>query len=429
MLKLFFAAILILVGFGGTLLVDPFWGLAVFSLFTHITPQQLSMEIIVPLRIPFFLSIWVLLGYLLSRNYPSKFSKYPLEFWFMLLMLMGMFLGTMNAVDQDMVYEKTEVFIKYIVFFFLLVNIIDSEFKVKWFINAQILSAAWLVYRCWDLRHRFSSRFENTDGGVISDSNHFAAAVVLLFPLVVRQMFSGHWLKRVGAAVGAFGMVMTVVITGSRGGFLGLAVQSMAFLYFYKEYRKRIFLALAGLSIIILPFVSDYYIERIVGIFAHEEIEDTEARDSVNSRLASWSLSIETWQQMPFIGCGMQNFRYYMGYYKEGLNWGELGHVAHSTWLQVLAEGGLAVFLPFMFILILFYRRTFMATRFYAGLKRMEDVQDIYAIQIGMTGFLVCATFLNRLFYEPIYWFAGLAAAYTYIIRAHQFQSAKRGLS
>lgn len=77
--------------------------------------------------------------------------------------------------------------------------------------------------------------------------------------------------------------------------------------------------------------------------------------------------------------------------------------------------------------MILFYRRTFMAVRFYTGLKRMEDVQDIYAIQIGLTGFLVCATFLNRLFYEPIYWFSGLAVAYTYIIREHRFREMEPG--
>lgn len=346
MLKLIFAAILIIIGFGGTLFLDAFWGLSVFSLFTHITPQQLSKEIIVPLRIPFFLSLWVLVVYLFSAHYPRKFSRLPMELWLMLFMLGGMLLGTMNALSPDLVYEETYTFFKFIVFFVLLVNIVDSEYKVKWFINAQILSAAWLVYRCWDLRHRFSYRFENIDGGVISDSNHFAAAVVLFFPLVVRQIFSGHWLKRLGAATGAFGMVMTIVITGSRGGFLGLAVQAMAFVYFYKEYRKRIFLTLAALTLIITPFISDYYIARVIGIFEHDQIQDNRAKSSVDSRLASWTLAFQTWKKFPLLGCGMQNFGYYMGYYNEGLNWGELGHVAHSTWLQALGEGGFRFLFP-----------------------------------------------------------------------------------
>lgn len=417
MLRLLFAIVISLVGFGGTLFSDPFWGLAVFSLFTHITPQQLSYELIVPLRIPFFLAITVLGTYLISGNYPNKFSKLPLELWLMLLMLLGMLLGVFNALNEEFIYDKAGVFFKFIVFYLLLVNILDTKYKIKWFINAQIVSAAWLVYRCWDLRHNFSYRFENTDGGVISDSNHFAAAVVLMFPLVVRQMFSGHWIKRCGAAVGAFGMVMTIVITGSRGGFLGLAVQSLAFVYFYKQYRKRIIMTMAGLMILIAPFVSDYYIERVVNIFSPEEMEDSREKDSVDSRLASWGLSLEKWKEMPLLGCGIGNFGYYMGYYNEGLNWGQLGHVAHSTWLQVLGEGGLSVFIPFILILFLFYRRTFAASRFYSNANCMEEAQDIYAIQIGLTGFLVCATFLNRLFYEPIYWFSGLAVSYSYLVK------------
>lgn len=400
---------LIIAGFGGTLFLDSFWGLTVFSVFTHITPQQLSREIIVPLRLPLCLSLLTLFSYLMSSAYPRKFSRYPAEFWLMGLMLAGMLMGSFNALDVEIVYEKSGTFFKFMVFYLLMVNLIDSDYKFKWFINAQILSAAWLVYRCWDMRHRFSYRFENIDGGVISDSNHFAAAVVLLFPLVVRRMLSGHWAIRFGAAVGAFGMLMTIVITGSRGGFLGLAVQTLAFVYFYKQYRKRIVITLICLMIALAPFISDYYVQRVVGIFSHEDIEDSRAKDSVNSRLTSWKLSLETWEKMPVFGCGIGNFGYYMGYYHEGLSWGEKGHVAHSLWLQVLGEGGLMVFIPFSLILLLFFRRSFAASRYYSETDQLESAQDIYAIQIGLVGFLVCATFLNRLFYEPIYWFSGLA--------------------
>lgn len=417
MLRIIFSILLCLLGFGGTLFLDPLWGMAVFSIFTHITPQQLSYDIIVPLRIPFVLSIWILINYLINGNYPKKFSILPLELWLMILMLIGMFLGTMNAITTDLVYLKTESFVKFIIFYLLLVNIITSEYKIKWFINAQILSASWLVYRCWDLRGSFSGRFENIDGGVISDSNHFAAAVVLLFPLVVRRIFIGHWVVRIGAVVGVFAMVMTVIITGSRGGFLGLATQAIAFVYFYKEYRKKIIMVLVTSMLVISPFVSDYYIERVTSIFSHEEIEDESAKASAESRLASWALAFEIFKDKPLLGCGIGNFGYYMGYQNEGLNWGELGHVTHSIWLQTLGEGGLSVFIPFFLILFLFYRRTFATSRFYIQTSRPEVAQDIYSLQIGLTGFLVCATFLNRLFYEPIYWFSGLAVAYSYLVK------------
>ena len=416
MLRLGFALVICILGFGGTMLMGPIWGLSAFSLFTHITPQQLSPEVILPLRLPLLLSLWVLGGYLFSSRYPRKFSKLPLELWLMLWMLLGMLAGVGNALNPYFVYNNVSTFGKYIVFFILFVNILDSREKIRFFLDAQIISAAWLVYRCWDLRGRFSGRFENVGGGVISDSNHFAAAVVLMFPIVVRRIFEGPTWIRVGAAIGAFGMVMTIIITGSRGGFLGLAVQTLAFFFFYKKYRKKIAIILICGAIAVAPFISDYYIQRVAGIFNKDEIEDVGSRSSVDSRLQSWSLAYEIWTQFPMTGCGMGNFRYYMGYHKEGLAWGELGHVAHSLWLQVLGEGGLAVTIPFLWILLLFYLKTFKVARYYKLMGQKTALGDIYAIQTGFSGFLVCATFLNRLFYEPIYWFSGIAVAYVYVI-------------
>ncbi|MCG8567362.1 MAG: O-antigen ligase family protein [Desulfobacterales bacterium] len=416
MLKLIFALGICFVGFAGTLFMDPIWGIAAFSLFTHITPQQLSPEIIEPLRLPLMLSIWALLNYIINSRYTPKFGRWPMEVWLLLAMLAGMFLGTTNAINTEFVYHKMNMFFKFIVFYILIINILDTEDKIRLFIDAQVVSAAWLVYRCWDLRHRFDYRFENFGGGVISDSNHFAGALVLLMPFVIRRVMKGNVWIRIGAAIGAFGMIMSIIITGSRGAFLGLAVQGVAFFFFYKEYRKYIAIGFVGMVIAIAPFVTDYYMSRIGGIFNHDEIADTRDRASAESRLASWSLALETFQNMPLAGCGMGNFRYYMGYYKEGLNWGELGHVAHSIWLQVLGEGGLVVTTPFVLILALFYWRMGKVARYYRRHPRPWILEDIYAVQVSMTGLLVCATFVNRLFYEPIYWLSGIAVAYIYLM-------------
>ncbi len=422
MLKILFALAVCLVGFGGSLFLDPIWGLVAFTLFTHITPQQLSPEIIEPLRLPLFLAVWTLVCYLINANYTRKFSRLPLEVWLLLLMLGGMYMGTMNAINTQLVYDKIIVFGKFFIFYLLIINILNTEKKIRLFLDAQCICAAWLVYRCWDLRDRFDYRFENFGGGVIEDSNHFAAALVLLLPMVIRRTLRGHALIRIGAVVGAFGMVLALIITGSRGAFLGLMVQAGAFFFFYKEYRKRIFLGFVALMICVAPFITDYYVDRMVGIFKPDTVTDKRDRGSTESRLASWSLAFETFQKMPLVGCGMGNFGYYMGYYKEGLNWGELGHVAHSLWLQVLGEGGLAVSIPFALILFFFYRRMFQASRYYRRHPRPGILSDIYSVKVSLTGFLVCATFVNRLFYEPIYWFSALAVAFSYLVRSDEFQ-------
>jgi len=108
----------------------------------------------------------------------------------------------------------------------------------------------------------------------------------------------------------------------------------------------------------------------------------------------------------------MKNFGYYMGYRVEGLDWGVRGHEAHSLWFEILAQGGLVVSVPFLLMLFFFFYRTTTISRKYAASSYQDFAEDIYVLQIGMLGFLVCATFLNRLMYEPIYWWCALAVAH-----------------
>lgn len=412
MKSLFIGLIIIIVGFAGTIR-DPFWGLVVFSMFTHITPQQLSMDYISPLRVPFFLSLFVLLSYLISSKYPAKIAERPVEFWLMVIMLLGMLVGGFNAYDRKVALEYTFTFAKFVLFLLLFINIINSIEKVKWFINALMISAGWMVYKCWDLRGTTGFRFENIHGGIVMDSNMFAAAHVLLFPLLVRQIFLGDWKIRFVAALCAFGMLMSIIITGSRGGFLGMVSELVAFAFIYKSHRKKVISFLIVLVLTASVFVSNDYLGRIGDVFSPGATIEEDA--SAAGRIAAWKLSYEIWKENIIWGCGIHNFEYYNGYYNEGLPWGARGHVAHSLWFQSLVEGGLMVFIPLVTLLGLFFYRTTKICKNYANTLHKQHIHDIYALQVGMIGFLICATFINRLFYEPIYWWCGLAYIHTKI--------------
>lgn len=413
MFSLLFGLALIIFGFFATLFIDPFWGLVVFAAFTHITPQQLSQEYIVPLRAPFFLSIAVLICYCyaVSSKYPQKLRNWPAEFWMMLIILIGMAIGSHNAFDGEAAWDATFAFSKFVIFFLLFVNIIDSIPKLTWFHNSLILSSAWLVYKCWDLRGTTGSRFENRGGGIVEDSNMFAAALVLMLPIVVCRIFKGPVWSRIGAATGAFGMIMSIVISGSRGGFLGLAGSGMAFMIIFKEHRKRVLILLLIIGLAAAGFISEDYQERILGIS-----EASQSDASSQSRLDAWKQAVAVFIENPIWGCGMANFGYYFGHLAENKEWGQKGHVCHSLWMEALSEGGLLVFAPLIIMLVLFFFRTTRAKRAFA-LKLNADVSlDISALQVGLVGFLITATFLNRLMYEPIYWWCAMAAAYSRIL-------------
>ena len=186
MLSLIFGVALCCLGIVGPFIYVPCLGLAVYAAFTFLTPQQLGITF---LRGPLIVATATLISYFFSTNYPKKFNHFPAELILFTVMLLGMFLGAYNAYDSDLAFEHFFVYCKYGFFLLLLVNLLNSLQKIEMFNNFLILGAAWLVYKCWDLRGATAGRFENIDGGVVGDSNHFAAALIMLLPLVLMRIF------------------------------------------------------------------------------------------------------------------------------------------------------------------------------------------------------------------------------------------------
>lgn len=411
MAKRLLGLLLLLIGLQRGIFVDPYWSLCVFSIFTHVPPTQLN---ITAFRAPLVLSLATLGAYVVSNRYDRKFDHWPVESWLMIAIYIGANLSVTNAYDTKSVHDFCADFLKFVIYFILMVNILDRDYKLKWFYHAQIFSAAWMVYRCFDLRGTTGARFENRDGAVINDSNQFAAANVLMLPLVIRKVFEGPAWMRFGALIGVFGILMTIMITGSRGGFLGLATVFIMTLLIYRNRRKQIIIGCLVMGLAAWPFLPGTFVNRVEQLLGMagvtEEEEDVDA--SAGTRLAAWQLSYDLWKKNPFFGVGMKNFGYYKGYLLQGKEWGERGHVAHSIWFEALGEGGLVVTVPLISMMILFYIRTWLIARRYIGTPFERTAEDIYALQIGYTGFLVCATFVNRMTYEPVYWWCGLAVCY-----------------
>jgi hypothetical protein len=142
------------------------------------------------------------------------------------VILIGMYLGARNAYVSRLAFEHFTIYFKYGVFLLLMVNILDSLKRIELFNDFLILGAAWLVYKVWDMRGTTGARFENIGGGTVGDSNQYAAALIILLPLVFMRVFrtSSPVYIRVGALLGVFGMIMAILISVSRGAFLGLSV-------------------------------------------------------------------------------------------------------------------------------------------------------------------------------------------------------------
>lgn len=416
MIKFLFGVVLICCGFYRTIFTDPVWGIYLFASLTHIRLVQLGENIPLPLNIPIAIATLTLILYLVSPQYRVKFARWPMEVWLMLLMVTGMALSSAGAEFRpDLSWKFTIDYLKYFAFFLLLINMVDSYEKVEWFHRVMILSAGWLVYRCWDLRGTTGARFENVGGDIIGDGNHYAAALVLLFPFVFQKTMSRNHLVAGGAAVLCFGVITAIFISGSRGGLVGVATLAFLIALNFKVQRKRVILVSLVVGAVAIFFMNDFQKERLQELVsaASEETRD----GSAQGRVDFWRLATELFRENPVAGVGLGNFVYHSGHRVEGLAVGEAGHVTHSLWFEVLSEGGTVLALPFFFLLLRFFRSTKRTMKRLQEEKKTEELLYVITVRVALGAFLVTATFLNRLIYEPIYWCIGLGVIHHYLLQ------------
>jgi O-antigen ligase len=417
MLKFLVGVVMIIFGFGATLFWDPIWGLYFFSLLSHVRLEQLSQSYWLPLRVPIVIAVLTMLLYIVSPKYPQKFRKWPAEVWLFGLMVLGMALGSMTAVfNHDLAWTLTFDYLKYWIFFIMLIQMIDSKEKLDKFHWVMILSAVWLVYRAYDLRGTTGLRFENLGGGNVADSNHYSAALVILFPFVFQKTFSSNRRIAIGAAVLCFGMVMAILIAISRGGLLGLVALAILIFVNVKKRRFMNITILAAVGIIAFSFANGSEIERLSSIFGAATGESRD--DSAQSRLDYWSLAYELFKEHPILGVGPGNFMYYSGYLVMGRPYGQSGQVTHSLWFELLSQGGLIVCVPFVIMVLRFFKNTRRIARAYTAEGNMEMALYARIPMIALAAFFVPATFLDRSVYEPMYWCIGLGVVHRYLFDA-----------
>jgi O-antigen ligase len=138
-------------------------------------------------------------------------------------------------------------------------------------------------------------------------------------------------------------------------------------------------------------------------------------------RLNAWQASIAMANDYPVLGVGLDNFLFMFQYYAPDP---ENVHVAHNTWLQMLAETG---YVGLSLYVLLF------ATTWWT-LWRVRRRARRYGMRWAETGgrclmaslvaFMVGGTFLNRAHFDLIYHLMGLTVALERVL-AHEIALAR----
>src|SRR6266850_524606 len=232
--------------------------------------------------------------------------------------------------------------------------------------------------------------------GLVSGSGFLAISRYLAFltflPFVLVSVQTQQDLGRVL-------LVLELFLTSSRGGFLGLLVAGVVFLY-----RRRGLAGAVGVMVIMLLgliIVPTDLGSRLWTVFETETAAPAGLEASNKAHTALFFAALRMIADNPIFGVGPLNFKSLSTLYT-GL---EQGNIAHNSFLEVAAEFGIPVFVVFVMLIFATFRILNRAERLGASPDGRQLAGWAEGLRSGLIGFLVAGFFISAQ-YEKMLWLA-----------------------
>lgn len=234
---------------------------------------------------------------------------------------------------------------------------------------------------------------------MFGDPNELALHLCIILPLCVALLLSSRaWYSKSLLVVAIGFIVLSILKTASRGGFLALIALSIAMAIKFKVSRRTIIIALGLIGVAAIVMVSDAtFMERMKTI----SNPDTDATGSAQIRRELLFRSLQVSAEHPIFGIGPGQFTQMPPFWLQ----------THNTYTQLSAEAGVAS----LIIFIVLVKRSFRNLR-----VTREEVPERSllwyesgAIYCSIVGYLVGAFFLSTVFWLVPY----LLVCYCYVLR------------
>lgn len=272
--------------------------------------------------------------------------------------------------------------------FVITTTMVSTSHRLRWTVLTVLASAGWgslYVIRQWQQYHNAFPGFR-TWGGLAGDPNYYAVTVVLSMPLMVVWLMAKGSKWRKWFCIGCLIVSLVgFIFVASRGGFIGLSV-GLLFLIWNTRRRLRN-LALVSLLMIAVIFApGESAFSRL--------LRPTESdQESSQFRLELWKAAENTFLEHPLFGVGMGH--YHPTIVREGAVIDLPFHVAHNTYVGLLADLGLAGIIPFLGALFSAFANLRRTARRSKASGQLLLHQVAMGLQAGLLGYIVCAFFLS----------------------------------
>jgi hypothetical protein len=275
-------------------------------------------------------------------------KKWPLELKLLFVMLAHLILTIPFAYWRGGAFQTVfNKFAKGVIVAVLVTLLVSAMGELKKLLWVQAASLAFMTLASVIVNHRM--RMGGVLGGIFENPNDLAINIALNWPLCFGFFLLAEkgWKKALWAG-GMFIMVVGVVLTYSRSGFIAILLSGFVCLYEFGLKGRRIhLLVLAGVAALFVIMVAPLFGLYPKIWFARMEstvmgnIQYSRDLGSREARTELMELSLKEMLAHPIVGVGPGNFGSYSGTWR----------VAHNSYTELGAEAGIPALILFLLIL------------------------------------------------------------------------------
>ena len=390
-------------------------GLFLFTFVLYFRPYEY-------LPLPSTLAFWVAVA-TLAVYVPSQLAVEgtltvrPREVNLVLLLAVLALVSIPLAISPGEAWKTfNEPFLKVVLMFIVVVNAVRTERRLHGLLFlALAVSCTLSVGAISDFRSgNFTVegyRVTGLIGGMFGNPNDLALHLSTMVPLALALLLAARGgVRKLIYAAAALLFVGAIIVTYSRGGFLGVSCAALVLMWKAGRRNRFAVLALGAVALVaVLLLAPGSYSERIVSIvdFAKDPMGSATMRQQLFWRSVFVAL------RNPFFGVGIGNFHFTSIREQE----------SHNAFTQVAAELGFAALVVYALLILTTLK----------SLRRVERETDgdgrrrprLYYLSVGLqaslVGYIVSSCFASVAYHWYLYYLVGYSVA---VSRMHAARAA-----
>jgi hypothetical protein len=382
--------------------------LFLFSVILYLRPYEMIPALSSLMQMAFYTGIVTLAVYVVTQlSIEGNLTARPREINLVLLLALAALLSMPLAVSLGDAWEKfSGILLKTVLIFIVLVNVVRTELRLRMLLLLVLAVSIYLsvnaindyrmgVFKTGEME---TARIAGSIKGLFENSNDLALHMVTMIPIAVALGLGSRNVLKKLAYLGATAlMVGTVVVTFSRGGFIGLVASSLLLV---RRLGKKNRVATAGAMvfavIMFLALAPGAFSSRLSTIFN----SSADLTGSSSQRTEVLKRSIWVALRYPLTGVGIGNFKHKAPRNLE----------THNAYTQVAAEMGLGALVVYILLLVHPLKRLRLIEN--ESYSKQEQTRFYYlaiGLQASLVGFMVSSFFGAVAYHWYVYYLVGYA--------------------